>query len=393
MGTVHIDRLLETAVRTGATDLFLLPERPPTLRIDGAHRSLETHSLTPDDVERCVQSVAPEELRERLAARGAAQWAFSFGTKARFRARCLRQRAGLELALRCHPQKARSLDELPLPPILKALSRRSRGLLLVVGPAGGGKTTVLAALIDYLNQQVGDRRIVTLEPATEYLHAQGRCLVVQQEVDTHAVDVPLALRQAASGWGDVILVGDFTEPAVRRAALDLACRDCLVLAEWPEHGAVHALQRWLDEVPAAAQDQFRSDLAAGLLAALHYEVCPRAGAGGLVAACEFLVATPEVANLIRENKMCRIDSAIQAGGKYGMRSLDDHLWELLQAGSLSPQEALSRARIPAQLQARIAGRSRGEPGDEPPPDPDPSPVRPTRPPPGLSEHQNPEPAE
>jgi twitching motility protein PilT len=291
-----------------------------------------------------------------------------------------------------HLAKPRPLDELALPPILKALCRRPRGLLLVVGPAGGGKTTVLAALIDYINQQVGGRRIVTVEPVTEYLHAQGRCLVVQQEMETHVPDGLLALRQVTSGRGDVILLGDFGEPAVRRAALDLGGRDCLVLADWSARGAVHALNRWLDAVPAAAQESLRNDLADGLLAVLHHGLCPRVGTGGLVAAHELLVTTPEIANLIRENKADRMDAAIQAGRKYGMHLLDEHLWELLQAGLIGAEEAIARARSPTQMQARSEGRLRGDSGTEPPPEPDPFPVRPRRPPPGLSGHTDADPS-
>ncbi len=391
MAAIHIDRLLETAVRVGATDLFLLPERAPVLRVDGGLRGLETRALTPDDVEQCVQAVAPDDVRQRLAASGVAQWTFSYAAKARFRARCLRHRTGLELALRCHPLPPRPLDELGLPMIMRALCRRPRGLLLVVGPAGGGKTTVLAALVDYINQQIGDRRIVTLEPATEFLHAQGRCLVIQQEVDLHVPEGAAALHQAVRGCSDVLLLGDFTSLAVRRAALYLARRDCLVLAEWSECGTVHALQRWLDEAPGPARDQLRSDLAAGLLAVLHHELCPRTGTGGVVPACEFLVTTPEIADSIRDDKFDRVAAAMAAGRKYGMCLLDDRLWELVQAGSIAAKVALERSQNPAQIQARLERHLRGDEGDEPPPpQQDPLPVRPKRPPPGLSEHKEPE---
>jgi twitching motility protein PilT len=390
MGAIHIDRLLETAVRVSATDVFLLPERAPALRCDGELRSLETDVLTADNLEQCVQAVAPDAVRQKLGASGLVQWAFSFGAKARFRARCLRHQTGLELALRCHPLPLRPLEELGLPLIVRALCRRPRGLFLVSGPAGGGKTTVLAALLDYLNQQVGDRRIVTLEPVTEFLHAPARCLVIQQETGPHAVNAAAALRQVISGCGDVLLLGDFTDPAVRRAALDLACRDCLVLAEWPERGTVHALQRWLDEVPATARDQSRNDLAAGLLAILHYELCPRAGSAGLVAARELLVATPRIADCVREGNFDRIPAAIKFSRQYGLCLLDDSLWELLLAGAITPAVALARAREPAQLQERIVRRLRGNEGQEPPPEPAPFPARPRSPPPGLSEHKEPE---
>ena len=223
---------------------------------------------------------------------------------------------------------------------------------------------------------------------TEFLHAPARCLVIQQEISLYDANGPAALRAAVSGRGDVLLLGDFTDLAVRRAALALACRDCLVLAEWSERGTVHASRRWLDEVPPTAREQLRSDLATALLAILHYELCPRVDTPGLVAAHELLVTTSEIVDSIREDKLERIPAAIEAGRKYGLCLLDGSLWELFQAGSIAPEVALERARDPAQLQERIERRSRSDEGGEPP-EFSPFPVRPKSPPPGLSEHKKP----
>jgi twitching motility protein PilT len=359
VATVHIDRLLETCIRVGASDIHLHVGRAPVLRVDGGLRALETKSLEPDDTMALMKSVTPERNQQELQEEGGTDYGFAFGDKGRFRVSVFRQKGNISMVLRLIPSKILSFDEIGLPKIVRALCRRPRGLFLVTGPTGSGKTTTLATMLDFINKQVGDRHIITIEDPIEYYHKHDKCVISQREV---GVDVPSfaeALRRSLRMDPDVVLVGEMRDLETMEAAIRAAETGHLVFATLHTTGAQGTINRIIDAFPVAQQEQIRVQLSTNLLAVLSQNLLPKMGTGGRVAAYEFLVITPAISNLIRENKTYRIDSAIQTGKKYGMQLLDDHLWKLYDEGTCSADECIERARNPTEVQLKIEAKLRG----------------------------------
>jgi len=358
VATVHIDRLLETVIRVSGSDIHLHVGRPPVLRIDGRLRTLETKSLEPDDTVALMKSVTPERNQQELQEEGGTDYGFAFGDKGRFRVSVFRQKGNISMVLRLIPSKILTFEEIGLPPIVKRLCFRPRGLFLVTGPTGSGKTTTLATMIDHINRNRDDH-IITVEDPIEYYHAHIRCCITQREV---GVDVPSfseALRRSLRMDPDVVLVGEMRDLETMEAAIRAAETGHLVFATLHTTGAQGTINRIIDAFPVAQQEQIRVQLSTNLLAVLSQTLLPKKGTGGRVAAYEFLVITPAICNLIRENKTYRIDSAIQTGKKYGMQLLDDHLWKLYEEEICEAEECIERARHPADLQAKVEAKLRG----------------------------------
>lgn len=379
MATPHIDRLLETMIRVGATDALVVPGVPPRVRVDGRERALETRPLSADGVLRLIKSTMPERGRADLEEHGRATWSFAYHDAARFRATAARQLDGHILALRCHPAKLRTLEELGLPPIIKALCRRPRGLFVVAGPASSGKTSVLATFIDYINRNF-DRRIMTIEKPAEITHQPMKSTVVHREVGVHVPSYEQAITELRLDRADVALIGDLDDERVIRAALAIAHSDGLILAHMRARGTRNVVERLCAADGGRDPEHSRGLVAGSLLAVLYLELCMRS-AGGMVPAYEFLIATPALVTLIQENKLDRIDAAIQTGRKYGMQLLDDHLFQLVRAGVIFADEALDKSRAPAALQARLNGQPPEDSADAP--ETAGSPVRPPKAPPSL----------
>jgi twitching motility protein PilT len=358
MATVHIDRLLETCIRTGASDIHIHVGRPPVLRIDGRLRSLETKSLEPEDTSAIMKSVTPERNQQELQEEGGTDYGFAFGDKGRFRVSVFRQKGNVSMVLRLIPSKILTFDEIGLPPITRALCRRPRGLFLVTGPTGSGKTTTLATMLDYINREVGDRHIISIEDPIEYYHLHHKCCFTQREV---GVDVPSfaeALRRSLRMDPDVILVGEMRDLETMEAAIRAAETGHLVFATLHTTGAQGTINRIIDAFPVNQQEQIRVQLSTNLLAVLSQTLMPKKN-GGRLAAYEFLVITPAISNLIRENKTYRIDSAIQTGKKFGMQLLDDHLWQIYESGAVDAEECVERARQPNEFQVKVEAKLKG----------------------------------
>ncbi len=361
MATVHIDRLLDACIRNGASDIHLHVGRPPVLRIHGRLRSLETKVLEPDDTMALMKSVTPERNQQEFQEEGTTDFGFAFGDKGRFRVSVYRQKGNVSLVLRLIPSRIMTFEEIGLPGVIKALCRRPRGLFLVTGPTGSGKTTTLATMIDYINTHF-DRHIVTVEDPIEYYHNHKKSVISQREV---GVDVPSfaeALRRALRQDPDVILVGEMRDLETMEAAIRAAETGHLVFATLHTTGAQGTINRIIDAFPVAQQEQIRVQLSVTLIAVLSQTLLPLKTGKGRKAAYEFLLVTPAIANLIRENKTYRIDSSIQTGKKYGMQLLDDHLWELYDQGLVDGEDCLEKARFPAEFQAKMDAKARGEAG-------------------------------
>lgn len=357
---IHIDRLLETCVKQGASDLHLHVGRPPVLRIHGRLRSLKTQVLEPADTVGLMKSITPERCQQELQEEGGSDFGFAFGDKGRFRVSVFMQRGNVSVVLRLIPSRLMGLEEIGLPLIIKDLLRRPRGLFLITGPTGSGKTTTLASMINYINEEI-DRHIVTVEDPIEYYHVHKKSMVNQREV---GVDVPSfaeALRRVLRMDPDVILVGELRDLETMEAAVRAAETGHLVFGTVHTTGAQGTINRIIDAFPVNQQEQMRVQLSTSLIAVLSQLLMPNQKQGGRVAVFEFMVVTPAIANLIRENKTFRIDSSIQTGKRYGMQLMDDHLWELYRQEILSFEDLMDVARHAGAMQERIDRYQAGMP--------------------------------
>ncbi len=367
MANIHIDRLLETCIKRGASDLHLHVGRPPTLRLHGRLRPLETKVLEPEDTIALMKSITPERAQQELQEQGGTDFGFEFGNAGRFRTAVFQQRGNISLTLRLIPSKLLSFEEIGLPVITKALCRRPRGLFLVTGPTGSGKTTTLATMINYVNENF-DKHIVTVEDPIEYYHPHKKSMVNQREV---GVDVPSfseALRRVLRQDPDVILVGELRDLETIESALRAAETGHLVFGTLHTTSAQGTVTRIVDQFPVDQQEQIRIQLASSLIAVLCQALMPRQDIRGMTAAFEFMVVTNAIANLVRENKVFRIPSSIQTGKKYGMQLLDEHLFKLYLEGKISEENAVDHSHHPGEMQdkikAHLAGQVLENPVDE-----------------------------
>jgi len=341
---MQIDKLLATVVRQGAEDLLLTVGRPPMIRLDDALEPLPTEVLTAADTTALMKSFTPERYQQELQEQGSADFGFNFRDQSSFRVGIYRQQGNIAVVLRQIPSKIRTFDELGLGATIQELLFRPRGLLLVTGPTGSGKTTTLATMVDYINS-TRKVHILTIEDPIEYRHHHNKAVVSQREV---GVDVPAfseALRRALRESPDVILVGEMRDLDSTRLAITAAETGHLVLSTVHTQSAQSTVERIIDEFPPNQQAQIRIQLANSLIAILAQTLIPRIG-GGLIAAYEILLVTPAVRHLIRDNKTFRIDSAIQTGRDRGMQLLDDHLLELYKQGIIERTDVLTRSRYP-----------------------------------------------
>jgi twitching motility protein PilT len=352
MATLQIDRLLETCIKKGASDLHLAVGRPPVLRLHGHLRELQTKVLDAEDTMALMKAITPERIQQEFEESGSGDYGFAFGDQARFRVAIFKQKGAASLVLRKIPNKIMTFEEIGLPRMAEQICRRPRGVFLVTGPTGSGKTTTLACMINYINENF-ERHIITMEDPIEYYHKHKKSVVVQREI---GVDVPSfseALRRALRQDPDVILVGEMRDLPTISAAITAAETGHLVFGTLHTSGAASTINRIIDAFPTDQQEQIRVQLANNLIAVLSQTLCPRVDTDGMVAAYEFMYVTPGIQNLIRENKSYRIDSEIQTGKKYGMQLLDDNLWNLFQAGKISAEETIDKSKTPGQMVDRM----------------------------------------
>ena len=348
MATVHIDRVLETCIKQGASDIHLVVGRPPVLRLHGSLRSLETKILEPDDTVALMKSITPERNQQELQEEGTTDFGFAFGDAGRFRVAIFRQRSNLSLVLRLIPNALMTFEQLGIPKACHGLCRRPQGLFLVTGPTGSGKTTTLASMINYINENL-DRHIITVEDPIEYYQYHKKSIINQREVGNDVPSFAEAVRRSLRQDPDVILVGELRDLETMETAIRAAETGHLVFSTVHTTGCQGTITRIIDQFPVNQQEQIRVQLSTNLIAVLSQTLCRKIGGKGRVGGFEFMQVTPAISNLIRENKTYRIDSAIQTGAKYGMQLMDDHLWSLYRDKIIDRDEMIDRARRPADL--------------------------------------------
>jgi twitching motility protein PilT len=363
MATLQIDKLLETVVREGVSDLHLTTKQPPVVRLDGRMVQLETKVLDNDDMVGLMKSITPERNQQELQEVGGTDFGFAFGDKARFRVAVFKQRGDIGMVLRQIPNLFLTFEQLGLPsePIQKLLER-PRGLFLVTGPTGSGKTTTLASMINHMNDTM-DHHVITLEDPIEYYHQHKKCTINQRAI---GVDVPSfaeALRRALRMDPDVILVGEMRDLETIESAITAAETGHVVFGTLHTTGAQGTVNRIIDAFPSNQQEQIRVQLSTALIGILSQQLLHKIPKGR-VAAYELLVLTPAIQNLIREGKTFRINSSIQTGRKYGMQLLDDHLFTLWKNGLCEEQDVIMKSNLPDELVHRINLAKKGQMSDD-----------------------------
>ena len=354
-----LDGYLFDALSMGASDLHVTAGMPPVARVDGEIRALPGPPLAPGAARCLIYGVLPDDARRRLEEDRELDLAYSPAPEARFRLNVFFQRDAVAAAFRAVPNEVRSLRDLGLPGAVEEMARRPRGLVLLTGPTGSGKSTTLAAMIDAINE-TRRAHIVSVEDPIEFVHRHKRSIVSQREVGRDTKSFARALRSALRQDPDVVLVGEMRDLETISLALTAAETGHLVLASLHTRDAPQAVDRVVDVFPPHGQPQVRAQLAGALQGVVSQALLPRLDkGGGRVLACEVLVPTPGVRNLIREGKTHQIHSAMQAGARFGMRTMDAALADLARRGLVAPEEAESRSDNPEELRRLGASHSTG----------------------------------
>ncbi len=349
---VQMEKLLEAAIQQEAEDIILTVGQPPVLRLRGDLERIRTKVLEPEDTVALMKSITPEHRQQELQEEGSTDFGFSYQQKGRFRVAAFRQRGKICLVLRLIPWRIRTFDELGLDRHVQELLYRPRGLLLVTGPTGSGKTTTLATMVDHINTN-RKVHIITIEDPIEYQHEHKKSLISQRELGADVPAFSVALRRSLRQSPDVILVGEMRDLDSTQLAIAAGETGHLVLSTVHTKSAQDTVDRIIDQFPAGQQQQIRTQLASTLLAIVSQSLIPRANRSGLVAAFEILLSNNAIRNLIRENKTFRIDSTIQTSRDKGMKLLDDSLLELYAKGIIERSEVLTRCRYPEEVAERL----------------------------------------
>ncbi len=351
---LKIEVLLDQVIKYNASDLHLQVGVPPMLRIDGSLRPVEdTTNLTDQDIEYLIFAILDEDQKAILMKDKELDFSFAFGNYGRFRVNTFHEKGNLASALRLIPTKIRNIDELGLPKVLENFTEFPRGLVLVTGPTGSGKSTTLAAMVDKINREKA-AHIITIEDPIEYMHHSQHSIVVQREVHYDTFSFAAALRSSFREDPDVVMVGEMRDLETISAAITLAETGHLVLTTLHTNSAAQSVDRIIDVFPPYQQQQIRVQLAAMLQGICSQRLVPTIGGGRAVAA-EILVATPAVRNIIREGKTHQLDAVIQTGAEYGMQSMDRTLVRLVHEGKITYDEAKNFAVDATELDRLMRG--------------------------------------
>lgn len=353
-----MEKLLQTVIQIKASDLHISVGQPPVVRHSGRMRKLDAKILDSDDTASLMKSITPDRCQQELQQKGGCDFAIEYVDGYRFRVAVFKQRGTIGIVLRRIPSQFLTFEQLRMPEAIRQLIVRPRGLLLVTGPTGSGKTTSLASMVNFLNDNY-DRHIITLEDPIEYFHKHKKCTVNQREIGVDVGDFKEGIRRALRMDPDCILVGEMRDLETIHAAIEAAETGHVVFGTLHTSGAASTVNRIIDVFPKDQQDQVRTQLSTALMGVLSQTLLPKKPES-VIAAYEMMVVTPAIANLIRENKVYRIDSAIQTGRKEGMFLLDDSLYRLWKDGLVDKEECLLKAAKPNELAAKISAAERNE---------------------------------
>jgi twitching motility protein PilT len=345
--------LLQLVVSENASDLHLRVGSPPVIRVHGVLHRVEGPPLLPEDTEELVHSFTSEDQIQHVRERGGTDFGFAFGEVARFRVSVFKEKGNFAGVLRQIPTKLLTLEEIGIPPSVRELLYKPRGLVLVTGPTGSGKTTTLASMINIINEERDDAHIITVEDPIEYYHKHKKALITQREINVDVPNFSEALRRALRQDPDVVMVGELRDLETMDAAITAAETGHLVFGTLHTTGAAKTIDRVVNAFPVTQQEQIRIQMSTVLQAVISQLLIPRCDKPGRVAVFEIMVNTPSVAALIRDNKTFRINSDIQTGAKHGMVTLDSFLIEKFQAGMISQDEVITKSQDPTTVLQKL----------------------------------------
>ena len=345
--------LLQLVVTENAADLHLRVGTAPVIRLHGVLHRVDGPVLKPEDTEELMRSITSEDHIQHVRERGGADFGFAFGEMARFRVSVFKEKGNFGMVLRQIPSKLLTLEQIGIPMSVKELLYKPRGLVLVTGPTGSGKTTTLASMLNIINQERDDAHIITIEDPIEYYHTHKKAVVTQREVHVDVPNFAEGLRRALRQDPDIILVGEMRDLETIDAAITAAETGHLVFGTLHTTGAAKTIDRITNAFPTNQQEQIRIQLSTVLQAVISQLLLPRHDKPGRVAIFEIMINTPSIGALIRDNKTFRINSDIQTGAKYGMVTLDGFLMEKYAQGLISREEVITKSQDPITIQAKL----------------------------------------
>ncbi len=339
---MNIDTLLKYAIKNNASDIHITVASPPVLRIDGSLVNYGQRKLYPDEVKNMLEQLLDQVKLTELYEHGQVDTTYSIPAVGRFRINAFKQRGNYGMVIRVIPFKIPTIDELGLPYVVRDLVKTSRGLILVTGPAGSGKSTTLAAIINLINEEKR-YHIITLEDPIEYVHNHKKSIVNQREIGEDTDSFHNGLRAALRQDPDVIMIGEMRDMETMSTALMAAETGHLVMSTLHTFGAAKTINRIIDAFPPYQQQQIRMQLSTVIEAIICQQLLPRKDGKGRVVATEIMIATPAIRNLIREDKIHQIDTVIETGYMMGMKTMDQSLLELFNQGIISKETLLNNA--------------------------------------------------
>ena len=345
--------LLQLVVSEGASDLHIRVAAPPVIRVHGILHRVEGPPLAAEDTEELMRSITSDDHIQHVRERGGADFGFAFGTAARFRVSVFKAKGDFGMVLRQIPNKLLTFDQIGLPASVRELLYKPRGLVLVTGPTGSGKTTTLASMINIINEERDEAHIITVEDPIEYYHTHKKALVTQREIHVDVPNFAEALRRALRQDPDVVLVGEMRDLETIEAAITAAETGHLVFGTLHTTGAAKTIDRIVNAFPVNQQETIRIQLSTVLQAVISQLLIPRVDKPGRVAVFEVMVNTPSIAALIRDNKTFRLNSDIQTGAKFGMVTLDSFLMEKYADGMISREEVITKSQDPVTIQQKL----------------------------------------
>lgn len=345
--------LLQLTVSEGASDLHLRVGIPPVIRVHGRLHRVEGPPLAAEDTEELSRSITSEDHIQAVREQGGSDFGFAFGEMARFRVSVFKERGNFGMVLRQIPSKLLTMEQIGLPASVRELLYKPRGLVLVTGPTGSGKSTTLASMIDIINIERDEAHIITVEDPIEYYHHHKQAVVTQREVHVDVPSFAEALRRALRQDPDIILVGELRDLETMEAAITAAETGHLVFGTLHTTGAAKTIDRIVNAFPVTQQEQIRIQLSTVLQAVISQLLLPRSDKPGRVAVFEIMINTHSIGALIRDNKTFRIGSDIQTGAKYGMLALDASLLEKYDQGLISQEEVITKAQDPSTAMLKL----------------------------------------